>query len=213
MNNALTHAGLDVSADTAISPSVGATGCWLDRLINFAIRLPRALASRARCCLYRALGMRIGRRCRLARIHVPRNPWDVSLAGRVALDAGVVLLSTGPRGRRPRIRIGRDCYVNRHAYFDAALSIEVGDGVMIGPFCYITDHDHGMAPGVPVSEQSLSSAPVVVEDGTWLGAHVCVLKGVRIGVGAVVGAGAVVTHDVPPGAIAAGVPARVIGWR
>jgi acetyltransferase-like isoleucine patch superfamily enzyme len=53
----------------------------------------------------------------------------------------------------------------------------------------------------------------VIEDDVWIGAHVTVLKGVRVGSGAVLGAGAVVTRDVPAGAIVAGVPAKVIGYR
>ena len=84
---------------------------------------------------------------------------------------------------------------------------------MIGPACYITDHDHGTACDRPIRQQSLVSAPVVIEDGAWLGAHAIILKGTRIGKGAIVGAGAVVTRDVPAGAIVAGSPARIIGWR
>jgi acetyltransferase-like isoleucine patch superfamily enzyme len=71
-----------------------------------------------------------------------------------------------------------------------------------------------MVPGIPMSHQSLhSKGPIIVEDDVWLGVGVTVLSGVRIGKGSVVGAGAVVTHDVPEGAIVAGVPARVIKMR
>lgn len=84
---------------------------------------------------------------------------------------------------------------------------------MIGPFCYITDHDHGMERGIPIKDQPLVGSAVVIEDDVWIGAHVTVLKGIRVGSGAVVGAGAVVTRDVPTGAIVAGIPAKVIGYR
>jgi acetyltransferase-like isoleucine patch superfamily enzyme len=84
---------------------------------------------------------------------------------------------------------------------------------MIGPFCYITDADHGTEPNLPVPKQLMKTAPVNIDTEVWLGAGVKVLKGVTIGKGAIIGAGAVVTRDVPPGAIAAGVPARVIGQR
>lgn len=196
-------------ADDAVATRGGNGARW----INFALRLPESIRSRIRIGLYRTLGMQIGSCCRLGRISVPRNPWDIHLADGVALDDGVVLVTTGERGRRPRITIGTSCYVNRNVCVDASLAIEIGRNVMIGPFGYLTDHDHGTAAGATISEQPLVAASVTIEDDAWLGAHVCVLKGVRIGTGAVVGAGAVVTRDVPPGAIVAGVPARVIGRR
>jgi acetyltransferase-like isoleucine patch superfamily enzyme len=180
------------------------------------LRYPASVASRARGAWFRLLGVRFAGRIDLRRISIPRNPWDISL-GACALDDGVVLLTTG--GRRdeaqggPRIVIGSGVYINRWTMLDASEKIEIADGVMIGPHCYITDHDHGTAQAGSVGAQPLVSAPTRVCKNAWLGAHVSVLKGVTIGEGAVVGAGAVVTRDVPAGAIAAGVPAKVVGWR
>lgn len=138
---------------------------------------------------------------------MPQNPWDIRLHDGVALDERVVLLTTGKRGHTPRIEIGPRVYINRHTMFDASLSIRVGADVMIGPFCYITDHDHSAEPGMAIGTQPLVEAPVAIGDNVWLGAGVRVLKGVTIGQGAVVGAGAVVTHDVAAGTRVAGVPA------
>jgi acetyltransferase-like isoleucine patch superfamily enzyme len=84
---------------------------------------------------------------------------------------------------------------------------------MIGPHCYFTDADHSTDPDLSVQAQPMRHKPVIVEDEAWFGAHVTVLPGVRIGKGAVLGAGAVVTRDVPPMAIAVGSPARVIRYR
>jgi acetyltransferase-like isoleucine patch superfamily enzyme len=154
------------------------------------------------------MGAQIGPRCRLAAVEVPRNPWDIRLEDGVALDRGVVLLSTGERRKVPRISIGSRTYVNRFTIFDASLSITVGADVMIGPFCYITDHDHGTAQGAIVAAQPLVEAPVVIGRNAWLGAGVKVLKGVTIGEDAVIGAGSVVTRDVPGGTRVSGVPAR-----
>jgi acetyltransferase-like isoleucine patch superfamily enzyme len=156
------------------------------------------------------MGARIGPRCRLMRIDVPKNPWDIRLDEGVALDHGVTLLGVGSRQAAPRIHIGARCYVNRWTMLDASLSITVGADVMIGPFCYLTDHDHGTEPDQPVSAQPLLEAPVVIERNVWLGAGVVVLKGVTIGEGAVVGAGSVVSRSIPPGARVVGVPARPI---
>ena len=67
---------------------------------------------------------------------------------------------------------------------------------------------------VPIMDQDFESrGPLVVGDGAWLGAGVTVLDGMRIGIGSVVGAGSVVTRDIPDYAVAVGVPARVIGYR
>lgn len=179
---------------------------------NLILRLPVSLASRVRRLWFGLLGVRFTGRVDLRRISIPRNPWDIQMDGGT-LDDGVVLITTGPRQAAPRIVIGRAVYINRYTVIDASEKIEIGDGVMIGPHVYITDHDHGTAPGVAVGAQPLVSAPTRIGKGAWLGAHVSVLKGVTIGEGAIVGAGAVVTRDVPAGAIATGVPAKVVGWR
>jgi acetyltransferase-like isoleucine patch superfamily enzyme len=92
--------------------------------------------------------------------------------------------------------------------------IEIGDGVNIGAGAAIYDtdfHPLGIADRRANDQTKVGAAPVVIEEDAWLGARSIVLKGVRIGRGAIIGAGAVVTKDVPPGVIAAGVPARVVG--
>ena len=181
-----------------------------DDLVNRLIRYPRAIASRIRIMRLRMCGVRFGRKCWVRRIHVPRNPWDIVIGDLVALDDEVVLLTTGARNARPRLRIGSSTYVNRFTMFDASMSISVGAQCMIGPYCYITDHDHGAGEQGPVSAQALVEAPVTVGDNVWIGAHAVILKGVSIGNNAVIGAGAVVTTDVGPGERVAGVPARPI---
>jgi acetyltransferase-like isoleucine patch superfamily enzyme len=181
-----------------------------DGLINRVIRYPKAIASRVRIVRLRLLGVRIGRRCWIRRIQVPRNPWDIVISDGVALDDYVVLLTTGSRGNAPRLVIDKGSYVNRFTMFDASESIEVGCNCLIGPFCYITDHDHGTQPTDLFADQRLVGSPVRIGSSVWIGAGAMILKGVTIGNGAVVAAGAVVTHDVRPGEKVAGVPARVI---
>ena len=71
-----------------------------------------------------------------------------------------------------------------------------------------------MKPGHAIREQPLvSKGDIVIEDDVWLGYGVIVLNGVHIGSGAVIGAGSVVTRDIPPNAIAMGIPARVVNTR
>ncbi|MBA3315526.1 MAG: acyltransferase [Planctomycetaceae bacterium] len=169
--------------------------------------------SRVRIAWWRLLGVKIGLRCRLSRFELPRNPWDIEILDGVALDRDVVLVTTGPRSGSPRIVLGPDCYINRFTTIDASERIEIRRGSMIGPYCYITDHDHGTRLEDDVMWQPLVGAPVSIGEDVWLGAGVTILKGVTIGDKAVVGAGSVVTKSVPAGAIVAGVPSRVIGQR
>lgn len=184
-----------------------------DDFVNRMLRYPASLRSRLRIMRLRALGAKIGRACIVHQGMLPRNPWDVELGDHVTLEPWVVLLALGPRAARPRIRFGSKIYCNRFTMFDASERIEIDDEVMIGPHCYITDHDHGTEIGKSAHDQPLVSAPTRIGRGAWLGAHVVVLKGVTIGEGAVIAAGAVVTKDVPPHAIVGGVPGKVIKAR
>lgn len=171
------------------------------------VRIHAGLCSRFRNLFFRLLGVRMNGYAWLRRIEIPRNYRDIQL-GRASLDRGIVLLTSGEPSEHPRIVIENGVYINRHTFLDATEQIIVKSGAMIGPFCYITDHDHVMSmDGV---EGGLTGSPTVIGKRAWLGAHVTVLKGVSIGDGAVVGAGSVVTRDVPANSVAVGNPARVI---
>lgn len=90
----------------------------------------------------------------------------------------------------------------------------IGRGVSIAQGCAFYPYDHGIELDRSIRSQPLvSKGDIVVDDEAWLGTRVVVLAGVRIGSGAVVAAGSLVMRDVPANAIAAGVPARVIGMR
>jgi len=184
-----------------------------DPLINRLIRYPASAMIRLRRIRLRMLGVHIGSHCSIHRISVPRNPWDVWIGDAVGMDEGIVLLATGPRQEQPRIMIGPNTYFNRYTMIDAHERVEFKGNSMIGPFCYFTDGDHGHEKDALVSRQPMTKSPVTIGKDVWIGAHVCVLKGVTIGDGAIIGAGAVVTRDVPAHAKVAGVPARAIGER
>ncbi|HLF26879.1 MAG TPA: acyltransferase [Anaerolineae bacterium] len=114
------------------------------------------------------------------------------------------------------VRIGANTHIQSGCVLNAFVgSILIGANCMIAPRCGFTPYQHGFADaGRPMCEQPLTSqGDIVVEDDVWLGLNVCVMDGVTIGKGAIVGAGAVVTKDIPPYAIAGGVPARVIRLR
>ena len=166
---------------------------------------------RLRIARLRLIGMKIGCKCWICSIRVPRNPWDIAIGDEVALDDDVVLLTTGLRTAQPRLTICAGTYVNRFTMFDASERIELGRNCLVGPFCYITDHDHGHERGLSMHE--LVSGAVSIGDEVWIGAGAIILKGVNVGHGAVIGAGSVVTRSVAPYAKVAGVPARTVRAR
>ena len=93
--------------------------------------------------------------------------------------------------------------------------IEIGDELLTGSNVLITDNAHGLFDWSvmtvpPVERPLVSKGKVRIGSHVWIGNNVCVLPGVTIGDGAVIGANSVVTHDVPPGAMAVGMPAKVI---
>ena len=184
------------------------------KLINNLIRYPSSIRMRFRIVYLKMIGAKIGRKCWIQKISIPRNPWNIEIASGVSLDREVVLLVSGDSAdKQPKIVIGERAYINRFAMLDASEKIQIGRDCMIGPYTYITDHDHGMKKGEKISSQPLISTPVVIGIDVWIGAHVSILKGVKIGDGAIIGAGSVVTSDVPPHAIFAGVPAKQIRDR
>jgi len=93
-------------------------------------------------------------------------------------------------------------------------SITIGNGVRIAPQVMMIAANHGFAnPDVPIHQQGMEPAPIIIEDDVWVAGKVMITAGVRIGCGCVIGAGAVVTKDLPPWSIAVGVPARVVRSR
>lgn len=107
---------------------------------------------------------------------------------------------------------GRDCSMNPYAVIRG--NVRLGDGVRIGAHTSILGFNHTMSdPDVEVFRQPLQSQGITVGDDVWIGSHVVILDGVAIGDRSVLAAGAVVTKDVPGGAIVGGNPAKLIRWR
>lgn len=112
-----------------------------------------------------------------------------------------------------RIQIGCRVRINAGCSLVSYAAITIGNDCLLGEYTSIRDADHGTDPGRPIREQPHVAAPVTIGRDVWIGRGVAVLKGVTIGDGAVIGANSVVTHDVPPGEIWAGVPARFLRKR
>ena len=111
-----------------------------------------------------------------------------------------------------RISIGDLTSIQPYVHIGAAESVRIGRGVSMASSVYISDHDHDWCdPGEPaILNERLRTAAVEIGDFVWLGERAIVLKGVTIGAYSVIGAGSVVTRDVPPYTLAVGAPARVI---
>ncbi|MBO3088071.1 sugar O-acetyltransferase [Cellulomonas dongxiuzhuiae] len=107
------------------------------------------------------------------------------------------------------VSFGDDVFVNVGFTLVDDVEVTIGSRVMIAPNVTISVTGHPVHPELR-SGMSQFSAPVTVEDDVWIGAHVVLLPGVRVGAGSIVGAGSVVTKDVPPGVVVGGVPARVL---
>ena len=115
-----------------------------------------------------------------------------------------------------RITTGHDCHIGERCYLwagDSSGLIVMGNHVSLAPEVFITASDYQFVAGLPFRSQPKRERDVRIGNDVWLGARVVVTAGVTIGDGCIVGAGAVVTRDLPPGVIAAGVPAKVIGKR
>lgn len=144
-------------------------------------------------------------------IYQHKDGGSVELGDRVMLF-NEIIIETVEGGS---LFIGADTAIQPRCHFTTAVTpIHIGKGVQIAPQCAFYSYDHGIAPGQLIRDQPLQSkGPIIIEDDAWLGFGVIVLSGVRIGKHAVIGAGSVVTRDVPDGAVAAGAPARVVKMR
>jgi acetyltransferase-like isoleucine patch superfamily enzyme len=115
---------------------------------------------------------------------------------------------------RNELRVGDGTWIGQQCFFHSAGGIDIGRNVGIGPGVKLLTSAHAEAGrDLPILHAPIEAAPIVVEDDADLGVGAIVLPGVRIGRGAQIGAGAVVTRDVPPYAVAAGNPARVLRHR
>lgn len=176
-------------------------------------RISRGSSSRWYNLYYRVLGVKLQGYVWMRSIDIPRNYSDIQIDAGCSLDLGVTLLCSGEFLSSPKIKIGSNTYINRYTFLDAIDSLIIGQNCAIGPHCYITDHDHGHDPSQPPLQQPMLSQPTSIGDFVWIGAHTTILKGVSIGAGAMIGAGSVVTKDIPAKAVAVGNPAKVIKYR
>jgi maltose O-acetyltransferase len=154
-------------------------------------------------CLLALLPIYVGGRTRMRILR---------LAG-FQIGHGTVIWGTpsisGNRNLYQRLIIGQNCSINIGCFLDLGAKITIGDNVSIGHQVMVLTTSHKMGSAQRRAGE-LTTLPVTIEDGAWIGARSIILPGVTIGAGAIISAGAVVNKDVPPNTVAAGSPARVV---
>lgn len=178
-------------------------------------RLVKSILQALRCHRLRQAGVEIaaprllaaGIDCRAG--YGPGGRGHIEIGDGAWIEQGAVLHAYGGA-----IRLGRDVFLGPHAVIYGHGGVEIGDACLIAMHCRIVSSNHAVPPlGTDIRSQPDVLLPTKIGRDVWLGAGVTVLGGVTIGDGCIVGAGAVVTKDLPPGAIAHGLPAIVQGYR
>jgi acetyltransferase-like isoleucine patch superfamily enzyme len=188
--------------------------------IHVANPPPPAIARRIMPALARRL------RLMYARLRHPRISFGARCdvrRGFVAVVGGHAVMRFGPRCILDRdlnvecfgtLTVGAATIFGHHCTIGVRERIEIGEDCLIAELVSIRDHDHAFETlDVPVREQGVVAAPVRIGNNVWIASKATITKGVRIGDNAIVGANAVVTRDVPPNAVVAGVPARILRYR
>ncbi len=134
----------------------------------------------------------------------------VHIKDRVRLERGVDIRSL----HDTHIVIDENAYIGPYVIICGTGNIKIGKNCLIAPHCGIFANNHIFAdPTLTIEQQGVTRQGIIIEDDCWLGHNVTVLDGVTIGKGSIVGAGSVVTQNIPPFSIAVGTPARIIKNR
>ncbi|HSI78259.1 MAG TPA: acyltransferase [Lunatimonas sp.] len=140
----------------------------------------------------------------------------LTFGDKVTVGSYAIIRPTNLYGGCPGVglKIGNNSSIGPYSYIGCSGYIEIGNNVMISPRVSIYSENHVFDdPTSPIIEQGVNRSFVIIEDDCWIASHSVILAGVRIGRGSVIGAGSIVTKDVPPFSIVAGNPARVIKSR
>jgi acetyltransferase-like isoleucine patch superfamily enzyme len=203
-------------------------------IISFLGNFPGGGGIFLRKKLYGSLLKEMGKNVYIGRAVGIRRPSNISIGANTIIDDRCILDSK--TYRKNGITIGKNCVVLHNTRISSGYEgyVKIGDGSNINSYCLLAGNcglvigDNVLIAGHVslnavchvfknkdklIKDQGLTGKGIVVEDDVWLGAGVRILDGVKISRGAVIGAGAVVTKDVPSYAIAIGVPAKVIKYR
>lgn len=182
-------------------------GAIIFKLLSLASVAAWTVLNYARLSLIWKLGARITFR---GPVHVPSASGTVRVGRRSSFGPHVSIEAASGA----TLSLGEHVAVNQGVFIVARESVTIGAYTLIGEYASIRDNDHGFSDlDRMISHQGFTSDPVVIGSNVWIGRMATILKGVRVGDGAVIAAGAVVTRDVEANTIVGGVPARLIRTR
>ena len=206
---------------------------WHEFVILSSQQTPGALGYFLRKTLYPSLLGACGRNVVFGHGVVMRHPQKIRIGDDVVIDDNCLLDAKGDTNRG--ITIGSRVFVGRNTILSckngdidveeganigfncelfSASQVRIGRDTLLAAYCYVIGGDHDFSdPSRAVLDQARTSVGVRIGAGAWLGAGAKILDGVTIGDRAVIGAAALVREGVPEGAIAVGIPARVVGQR
>ena len=139
-----------------------------------------------------------------------RFPGNIYLEDEVVVKEGARICSCNERAT---IKIGQRTTIGYHTFIFSSESISIGSDCLIAPFVYLVDSNHQSKRDALINLQENETAPIIIEDDVWIASGATILKGVKIGHGAVIAANSVVNESIPEYEIWGGTPAKKIGER
>ena len=143
-----------------------------------------------------------------------RKEGKLKIGNGFSANAGLVI---DIYGQESQLIIGDHVMANYRLHIGSAKYIKIGSNTLFGSDCTVMDHSHGgykgefhSDPSIPPVKRDLISSPIVIGNNCWFGDRVFIMPGVTIGDGVVIGAGSIVTKDIPANSMAVGAPAKII---
>ena len=169
------------------------------------------------CCIRHAHKISLGRTVYIGD-YVEINALSlhgVIVGNNVSIHRNTVIDCTGGiRSLGESLDIGNNVGISRGCTIQVRGKVTIGNSVLLGPGVSLFSENHNFDDiSRPINEQGERRQGVTIEDGVWVGAHAIILDGVTVGAHSVIAAGSIVTKNVPPYAIVAGVPGRVLSYR
>lgn len=140
-------------------------------------------------------------------------PHKIQIGGNCVIEHDVYFKHDGPFTHGKSIIIGNKVFIGSNCEFNIRRKISVGDNALIASGCRFIDHDHGISKNELIRVQPGPEIEINIEQDVWIGTNAVILKGVKVGQGAIIAAGAVVNKSIPPYEIWGGIPAKKISER